>query len=184
MSTRSVLAAAAVTLGVMLAATLPSSIAVAAQPTRDPIRSGVGERGEGFSIVFPKSKTAGCGFAELAEVRVGGIDWEFSDGRLVSVTVADIQITNLDTGTSYLQKSRYHRTITILPDGTELVEIDGRFWLGLAEGDVGPDGQVLGPGGAEYFVSGRQTFVYDPKRDAITSYSLTGEATDACEILG
>ncbi len=126
----------------------------------------------------------GCGFAELAEVRVGGIDWEFSDGRLVSVNVADIQITNLDTGTSYLQKSRYHSTTTILPDGKELVEIDGRFWVAFVEGDVGPDGQVVGPGGAEYFVSGRQTFVYDPKRDAITSYSLTGEATDACEILG
>jgi hypothetical protein len=54
--------------------------------------------------------------------------------------------------------------------------------MGFFEGDQGPEGEV-GPGGAEYFVTGHQSFVYDPKNDVTTSYELDGQAIDACEVL-
>ena len=34
----------------------------------------------------------------------------------------------------------------------------------------------------DYFVTGTQTFVYDPKKDVIASYELHGQAIDSCEV--
>jgi len=176
--------AGALAFAVLAAMPLPG--AVGAQPFRDPRRGGVGEGiragAERFSVVFKASKTDGCGFAERAEVTVGGVDWVFSDGAEVSVTNARINITNLETGTSYLQTSTYHRTITTRADGTQLWVIDGSRWMDFREGEPGPYGTV-GPGGHEYFVSGLQTIVVDPKKETILSYSVSGQVLDACVIL-
>ena len=165
---------------------LPMQAALGAKPFRDPFRDPVGagspRDGEGsFSFILTARESA-CSFDQLVNVEVIGIDWIFSDGRFVWVNVATITLTNLETGTSYVQSSRYHSTTTIAADGTEHVVINGQRWMGFPEGDQGPEGEV-GPVGADYFVTGKQTFVYDPKKDLITSYELDGQAVDACEVL-
>ncbi len=134
-----------------------------------------------LTVFFKASKTEGCGFGELVNVTVAGIDWVYSDGHEVSVTNARINITNVESGRSYLQTSTYHRTVTAQADGTFLVVIDGSRWEDFSEGEPGPYGTV-GPGGHEYFVSGHQTIVLDSK-ERILSYSVTGQVLDACKLL-
>ena len=166
-------------------ATIPIPDAIGAQPFRDPRRGGVAEGARAGAAVetvfFKASKTDGCGFAELVQFTSGGIDWVYSDGREVSVSNARINITNVESGASYLQTSNYHRTITTRPDGTQLWVIDGSRWMDFFEGEPGPYGTV-GPGGHEYFVSGHQEIVVDSK-EHILEYSVSGQVLDACEIL-
>ena len=170
---------------VVMSAAMPMPGAIGIQPFRDPFRSGIAEGiragGEVETVVFKASKTIGCGFAERVEFTSGGIDWLFSDGREVSVSNARINITNLETGLSFLQTSNYHRTVTTRADGTYLVVIDGSRWMDFSEGEPGPYGTV-GPGGHEYFVTGRQTIVVDG-RERVLSYSVDGQVLDTCEIL-
>lgn len=163
---------------------MPMQAAVAAKPYREPIRSpvgAVGGVGEGGSFIVPASQNP-CGFRELVEFEVIGVYWLFSDGHEVEVNVATITLTNLETGTSYVQTSDYRISVTVTADGTELVVIDGSRWMGFLEGDQGPEGEV-GRGGEEYLVTGHQSFVYDPKDDVITSYEVHGQVIDLCEIL-
>ena len=107
--------------------------------------------------------------------------WQFSDGHEVEVNVATITLTNLETGTSYVQTSDYRIPVVVAADGTEFVTIDGSGWMGFLEGDQGPEGEV-GSGGAEYFVTGHQSFVDDPKTDIVTSYEVQGQVIDSCEV--
>ena len=169
-----------------LLAAVPMSAAVAAQRFRDPSRGGVAEGVragvEVNTFFFKASKTDGCGFGELVQFTVGGVDWFYSDGREVSVTNARINITNVESGISYLQTSTYHRTVTTRPDGTLLVVIDGSRWEDFSEGEPGPYG-IVGPGGAEYFVDGHQE-IFMTLNETVLSYSVTGRVLDACEILG
>jgi hypothetical protein len=115
------------------------------------------------------------------EAEVIGVYWLFSDGHEVEVNIATITLTNLDTGTSYVQTSDYRISAAVAVDGIDVV-IDGSRWMGFLEGDQGPEGEV-GRGGAEYFVTGHQSFVYDPKKAVHMSYELNGQAIDACEVL-
>jgi hypothetical protein len=163
---------------------MPMQLAMAAKPYREPIRSpvgAVGGVGDGGAFVVPASQNP-CGFRELVEFEVIGVSWVFSDGHVVEVNVATITITNLETGTSYVQTSDYRISTTVEADGSEFVVIDGSRWMGFLEGDQGPEG-LVGRGGAEYFVTGHQTFVYDPKEDVITSYEVDGLVIDVCQVL-
>jgi hypothetical protein len=170
-----------VALVVVTVGAMPMQAAVGAPPHRSPIRGPVANFDDGDSIIIKESEWS-CSFSALFEVDGQGIDWTFSDGHEASSNVAPMNITNLETGKTYVHRSDYHRTITFQADGTELWVIDGTFFLGLLAGDQGPEGEV-GRGGADYFVTGHQSFVYDPKVDAVTSYEGDGQALDVCQVL-
>ena len=135
---------------VAMAAAIPMQAAVGAKPYRDPIRGGVGPgvnaQAGSFTRFFPASKTEGCEFAESVVVQVGGILWQFSTGVEAEHNVATQTITNVASGTTFVHRSDYRRTITYLANGTQLYEIDGNFWISFVQGDQGPYGTV-GPGG-------------------------------------
>jgi hypothetical protein len=179
MRTKIMAAAAAGLLG-LIGGTVVASAGTSAKPYRDPIRSPVGAVGDRHSFILPDSKN-GCSFAMGVEAEVIGVYWLFSDGHEVEVNIATITLTNLDTGTSYVQTSDYRISAAVAVDGIDVV-IDGNRWMGFLEGDQGPEGEV-GRGGAEYFVTGNQSFVYDPKKAVHMSYELNGQAIDACEVL-
>jgi hypothetical protein len=95
-------------------AAMPMQAAMGARPLRDPIRGPVGfvgAAGEVRSSTIPANQN-GCGVKLFVEVKGVSIDWLFSDGHEVSHVVATLTITNLVTGTSYVQTSDYHRSIT------------------------------------------------------------------------
>ena len=105
---------------------------------------------------------------------------EFSDGRVVTHgTAPEITVTNLETGDSFLQRSRYKETVRHVAEANDLlVEISGRYAINLFPGDQGPFGEV--EDGALLSVVGHQAFTLDLDTDVITAYSLKGKATDTC----
>lgn len=164
------------TLLVAMLAALPMQTAMAEKPHREQ------EPGAEFSFIVPDNESP-CPFAILVEADSSvGLGWEFSDGHLASTNVLSATFTNLETGTTYVHRSDYHSLLTLAADGTEHVVINGMFWAGFLEGDQGPEGEV-GPGGAAYFLDGRQSYVYNPSTDAVTSFEFVGRAVDSCEVL-
>ena len=177
--------AAGAALTIALLAAMPMQAAVAARPYRSPFRSPVGFVGEGaeVGVVFESAKQNPCGFESMTEFKNIYIDTLFSDGHETSHIVAFITTTNLENGTSFTQTSDYYRTITYLADGTQSVVINGSRAMAFYEGEPGPEG-VVGRGGALYYVTGRQSYVYDPKKDVISSYEFRGlSIIDTCDLL-
>jgi hypothetical protein len=165
--------AALITVVVVALISVPT--ALGAKPTRTVIHP------EGdVDFVFPAG--FGCSFDVRAEPdeNGSGLITEFSDGRVVTHGHADITLTNLETGDSFLQRSRYEETVRHVAETNDLfVEISGRYGINLFPGDQGPFGEV-GENGALLSVVGHQVFTLDLDTDVITAYSLTGKATDAC----
>ena len=148
--------------------------ALAAKPTRTVI-----EPPDPF--VIPTG--LGCAF----DVGVAPIGWqaitEFDDGRTVRIGHADISMTNLDTGASYLQISRYRDVETYDPVTNDaLVQVSGRIFWNLWPGDRGPFG-VIGEPGAVFGTVGNVTVTFDLDTELVTSFSLDGQATDICSEL-
>jgi hypothetical protein len=100
----------------------------------------------------------------------------------VPIGNGDITITNLDTGASYLQRSRYTLTETVDPKTRSVhVTTIGRIWIALFAGDEGPTGVVQEPG-LELLFSGTTEATFN-KKNVITSFSYTGEYQDLCALL-
>ena len=105
---------------------------------------------------------------------------EFRNGRVVTRAHAKLTMTNLETGDTFLQRSRYKETdIPVAGTNDQLIEISGRYALQLFPGDQGPFGEV-GENGALLSVVGHQTFRFDLDTEVTTAYSLKGKATDIC----
>ena len=122
------------------------------------------------SFTIPASQN-GCG-VDLQ------VDAEHLSDR-VPIGNGDITITNLETGATYLQRSRYSATETFDPSTKSFhVSITGRIWIALYPGDQGPSGEVQEPG-AEFLFSGTVEFTYN-KRGVITAFSYEGEYSDLC----
>jgi len=124
----------------------------------------------------------GCPF----DVLFAPVGWhsitEFSDGRTVTHGHGDITLTNLETGTSYRQYSRYDVTDTFT-DATTLQEVvNGRIVVQFFPGDIGPFGEV-GENGALMAFVGTLTLTLDLDTFAYTSFSYQGTVTDLCAIL-
>jgi hypothetical protein len=95
---------------------------------------------------------------------------------------ANITITNLATGASYLQRSRYTETVTFDPTTrSEHIEVIGNKWIRLYPGEPGPDGVVREPG-AELLVSGTLEYTLD-RKGVLTAFSLNGTYDDLCALL-
>jgi hypothetical protein len=100
----------------------------------------------------------------------------------VPIGNGDITMTNLDTGATYLQRSRYTETVTFdASTGSQQIELVGNIWIQLFPGDAGPSGVVQEPG-AELLVSGRLNFTLN-EQGVLTAFSLNGMYQDLCALL-
>jgi hypothetical protein len=156
---------------------LGAQTALGAQPTRTVVDL------EGDRFVMPAGE--GCSFdVELqASERARQTFTEFSDGRLQVIGHAEPTLINLDTGDSFVQVSRYTVIDTFDPVTNEVLEeISGRIFMQFFPGDQGPFGEVEYPG-LLLSVIGDQTLTFDLDANAITAYSLDGQATDICALL-
>jgi hypothetical protein len=136
---------------------------------------------EGF--VIPAGE--GCAFDVEEQVPEGTtfVVKEFSDGRIVTHGNSDPTLVNLDTGDSFIQRTRATVTETYDAEANDLsVEISGRVFVSFLPGDQGPFGEV-GAAGGLFSVIGHQRFTVDLDSDVITSYSLAGKAIDICPLL-
>jgi hypothetical protein len=89
-------------------------------------------------------------------------------------------MSNLETGATYLQRSRYTETEIFDPSTNTLqVTITGRIWIGFFPGDLGPSGVVQWPGAALAF-SGTVELTVDADTFAYTAFSYTGAYIDLC----
>jgi hypothetical protein len=124
----------------------------------------------------------GCSFAVSGtpDPRARQTFTTFSDGRFQTVGHATPTFTNLDTGATYVQRSRYHAIDTYDPVTNVIVaEVSGRVFVIFFPGDVGPDGLVGQPGQFVGFV-GHLRLTIDPETSSITSFEHTGASTDIC----
>jgi hypothetical protein len=124
------------------------------------------------AVVIPAGD--GCAFDVLVEQTVG------APGDRVPIGFADYTFTNVDTGDSYLQKSRVVFTETFDPETNSLLfEVTGRFYSSFFVGDQGPEGEVEFPGlllafkGSIQFTLGLDTGLY-------TAFSYQGKSVDIC----
>ena len=162
---------------VVLVALLALPVAEGAKPIRVVF-------GPGAPDVFPAG--LGCSFDVGRAIDPDssfGIDTSFSDGRFTRVAHANVTFTNLDTGTSYFQKSRFQET-DVYDEATNTVfsEASGRFYTQFYPGDQGPFGEV-GENGALYLFDGSNSITFDPDTEVYASFSYTGTVTDLCAIL-
>ena len=162
---------------VVLVALLALPVAEGAKPIRDK-----GTHPE--PVLIPAG--FGCAFDVLREVSPDfsfQIFTDFSDGRSTVVGHGNLTLTNLDTGTSYEQKSRYQFT-DVYDEATNTAFSDGggRYYFNFYPGDQGPFGEV-GENGALYLFVGSNSLTFDLDTELITSFSYTGTVTDLCAIL-
>ena len=127
------------------------------------------------SFIIPASDN-GCAVDLKVEAEHG------SGAASTRIGYGDITFTNLETGATYLQRSRYTSTATFDPSTKSWhVTITGNVWMALFPGDAGPSGVVRDPG-LELLVSGTLEFTLN-RKDVVTSFSLTGTYDDLCALL-
>ena len=161
---------------VALAALIVVAPAMGAKPTRTVVDL------EGDAFVIPAGE--GCAFAVglQASERSRQTSTEFSDGRLQIIGHAERTLTNRETGDSFVQVSRYRDITFDAAANDALVETSGRIFTSFLPGDQGPFGEVEDPG-LLLSVIGHQSFTFDLDANAITAYSLDGQAIDICALL-
>jgi hypothetical protein len=156
----------------------PMPNAFGTQPYREQVR-GV-DRGPSEPFTIPAGVF--CPFDIGVQVEGKGTSWLFDDGSEAYSNIATQTLTNLERDTSLVHRSTYHQKITFNHlDGTALDQVYGTYIAAFFEGDQGPEGEV-GSGGALYFLVGHASFSYDAD-DVVTSFSIDGQATDACQLL-
>jgi hypothetical protein len=123
----------------------------------------------------------GVGVAVDAKTRV--TIKTFSDGRVTANGHGNITLTNLDSGQTYLQRSRYHSTEMYDAASNDVfVVISGRYLIQLFPGDQGPDGELDSPG-ALLGLTGHTEYTLDLDTGVVTHFTTTGDSTDVCAAL-
>jgi hypothetical protein len=126
-------------------------------------------------IIIPADENA-CGFDLRAQAD------HLPDVARAPIGFGDITFTNLETGATYLQHSRYTATETVDPEtGSVHVKIIGRIWFELYPGDQGPSGEVHEPG-LDLLFSGTMEFTINGE-NVITAFSHKGSYQDLCALL-
>jgi len=162
---------------VVLVALVVLPVADGARPIRELIHPGE-------PVVIPAG--LGCPFDvgwDVDPARAFGIVTWFSDGRVMTVGHGEPTLTNLDTGTSYLQVSRYEITEVYDEAANDaLGEGHGRIAWSFYPGDQGPFGEV-GENGEFYSLIADFRYTFDLDTELVTSFEFSGSATDLCQIL-
>jgi hypothetical protein len=166
----------AIVICVAAAALIVVAPAMGAKPTRTVVDL------EGDAFVIPAGE--GCAFdvGFRASERSRQAVTEFSDRRLQVIGHAERTLTNLETGDSFVQVSRYRDITFDAAANDAFIETSGRIFITFLPGDQGPFGEVKSPG-LLLSVIGHQSFTLDLDANAITAYSLDGQATDVCALL-
>jgi hypothetical protein len=111
--------------------------------------------------------------------------FRFADGRTVFFANAELTVTNLETGRTYIHHSDY-REIDTFPDAdTGLDVVSGNILAWFFPGDQGPFGEVgeNGENGGLFAFVGKTTRTFDPNTSLFTSFSHQGKMTDVCAAL-
>lgn len=96
------------------------------------------------------------------------------------VGFGNITFTNLDSGATYLQRSRLIPNEKFDPEtNTVWIEEKGRLFIQFYAGDQGPTGEVDEPGALLAF-SGSLQFTWDLNTGLFTDFSYEGKVTDLC----
>lgn len=125
---------------------------------------------ESFFFVIPAGENP-CGVDVLVDV--------YDGADRAPVGNADITFTNLETGATYVQRSRYVETWTYDAsseswDGT----VKGRKWTPWFPGEPGPSGEVQEPG-LWILTFGKLEYTLDGN-DVATAFTLHGTYIDLC----
>lgn len=160
---------------------LGAVVALIAVPT------GTGAKPVRTVIPTPEPFVIPAGFGCRFDVRSAPVGsqaiTEFDDGRVVTIGNADITLTNLETGASYVQHSNYHGTDTLDPGAnTRHLVVNGSIFIQFFEGDAGPFGEV-GENGALFAFVGTLSITLDLNNEAYSAFSYHGTATDLCALL-
>ena len=127
---------------------------------------------EGF--VLPAGQ--GCSF----DVHVEEGPSPDTGGDRNPVGSGNIIFTNLESGATYLQRSRHIGTETFDPDtNTVQVEERGRIFIWFYPEDQGPNG-VVGEPGAVLAFSGPLQYTLDLDTELFLSFSYEGTYIDIC----
>jgi hypothetical protein len=95
----------------------------------------------------------------------------------------DITFTNLETGATFLQRSRHTDRVTYVASTQSWdVTVVGRIWTPIYPGEPGPSGIVQDPG-LWIVTDGKLEYTLD-QNDALTAFSLQGSYADVCVELG
>jgi hypothetical protein len=161
-------------LAVAVAVAVAVPTALAAKPVRTVITLGTTVIPAGFGCAFD------VGVLHTSDWRIT----EFSDGRTVAHVNEDATLTNLDTGTSYVQRARFTETDTYDPVSNDvLIAQSGLFAADFFPGDQGPFGAV-GDNGAIFAFVGQIKATLDLDTNQVTSFSYAGTVTeDVCQLL-
>lgn len=161
---------------VALAALIAVPTALGSKPTKTVVTAGpsIISAGEGCAFDVEETVPEGTTFTVT----------EFGDGsRVVTYGNSEPTLTNLETGTTFLQKTRGQITERFDPQTNELrFTTSGRIFISFLPGDQGPFGEVDEPG-LLLSIIGHQVATLDLDANVITSYSLRGQAIDICAAL-
>jgi hypothetical protein len=128
------------------------------------------------SFVIPADEN-GCG-ADLQVEAVHLAD-RAPDSDRDPLGYGDITFTNLETGATYLQRSRYQETVTFdVSTDSFHITITGRIWMQVYPGEQGPSGVVQEPG-LELLTDGKLEYTLG-SNDVLTAFSLEGTYIDLC----
>jgi hypothetical protein len=167
-------------IGAAILAGIVAGIALIAVPTglgAKPIRT--------VDIPGPRVNPAGLGCAFDVAVLPNDVTRivEFSSGRVAVHVNAEPTFTNLDTRTSYVQRSRFNGTDIYEPETNDVLSVtSGRFVMNLYPGDQGPFGEV-GENGALFAMVGTVYTTFDLDSELVTFFSYEGTVFDLCEAL-
>jgi hypothetical protein len=126
------------------------------------------------SLVMPAGE--GCSFDVLAQA--DHLPEPARDRNPVGF--GNITFTNLDTGTTYLQRSRHIPTEIFDPETNTLwIAEKGRIFIQFLPGDQGPNGVVDEPGALLAF-SGSIQLTWDLDTNFYTEFSYEGTFIDLC----
>jgi hypothetical protein len=147
--------------------------AAAAEPTR---------------VVFsPHPHVDAAGTACAFDVYFEPTGWDaltdFSNGAETVTAQVNVTVTNMETGTSFVHKARFHSIDWYDPaTGIDRGVVNGQVLQQFLPGDVGPFGVVEAPGRLLRIV-GTFQYTYDVNTNHVTQFAYSGTVTDVCALI-
>ncbi len=125
----------------------------------------------------------GCSFEVAGDPHGTVVITDFGNGRTLKYVNAETTLTNVETGTSHVQRSNFLEAGSFDPAANVYhVVVVGRVIGFFYPGDQGPFGEV-GENGAIFVFVGTTKYTYEADSGVLTSFSNKGTVTDLCAIL-